>query len=109
MRAGDVVFHRPSGETWVLAYAERGYVSACGWPEAIDKEEDCEVVEAASDAVHLAMLREWAAKKGQFYEGRQDHRAGVCARQLAEIEAPPVAPAAEETRDPTNTGAAGEE
>lgn len=61
-RAGDVVRHRPSGETWVLAYAaaERNEVSACGWPESIAKADDCVLVEAATDEKHEEMLRRHA-------------------------------------------------
>lgn len=80
MRAGDVVYHRPSDETWVLAWGDdaRGEVSACGWPETIAKAADCELVEACSDDEHLAMLREWATRAG-------DYRATVCRRQLAAL------------------------
>ena len=81
MKAGDVVKHRPTGETWLLAYAEGGRVSACGWPESIAEEADCELVKACSIEEHEAMLREWADKGC----GR-DHRVGVCRRQLSELE-----------------------
>lgn len=79
MRAGDTVFHRPTGETWLLAWgdAARGEVSACGWPETIAKMADCDLVEACSDEEHVALLREVAAS------GRGDYRAGVARRQLA--------------------------
>jgi hypothetical protein len=78
-RAGDVVFHLPSGEKWLLAYGDSDSVSACGWPESIAKAADCRLIVAASDADHREMLERWAAK------GTGDHRAGVCRRQLEEI------------------------
>jgi hypothetical protein len=86
VRAGDVVKHGPTGETWVLAYAdhERGEVSACGWPESIARIEDCEVINAASDAKHEEVLCAWAAKDDR---GHHDHRVTVCLRQLAALEA----------------------
>lgn len=84
-RAGDVVRHRPSGETWVLAYAamERNEVSACGWPESIAKADDCVLVEAATDDKHEEMLREWAEK----VQHSSDHRVSECRRQLKAVEA----------------------
>lgn len=83
MRAGDVVKHGPTGETWVLAYAdhERGEVSACGWPESIARIGDCELITAASDAEHEAMLHAWATKNDR------DYRVTVCLRQFAALEA----------------------
>lgn len=84
MRAGDVVKHRPSGETWVLAWGdkERNEVSACGWPESIAKMSDCDLIEAASDEEHLKMLKEWAEKPHFRDSGSEDYRAVVCKRQL---------------------------
>jgi hypothetical protein len=85
MRAGDVVFHRPSGERWLLAWAERGEVSACGWPEPIAKESDCELVKAASDVEHRAMLHTWADEPKRRDDGFMDSRSVVCTRQLAAL------------------------
>lgn len=84
MRAGDVVKHGPTGETWVLAYGdeERGEVSACGWPESIARISDCETVKLASGDDHEAMLRLWAGKSGPH-----DLRVSECRRQLAALEA----------------------
>lgn len=83
MRAGDVVKHGPTGETWLLAYAdhERGEVSACGWPESIARIEHCELLKAGSDSAHEELLRTWASKDDR------DHRIAVCRRQLAALEA----------------------
>lgn len=64
MRTGDVVFHRPSGETWVVAYAdeERGELVPCGWPFTIAQISisDCDLREATNDAEHLALLKRLA-------------------------------------------------
>lgn len=51
MRTGDHVDHKPSGETWVVAWADHdsGNMSACGWPQSITKIADCTVVKVATD------------------------------------------------------------
>lgn len=88
LRAADVVRHRPSGEKWVLAYAdmERGEVSACGWPRSIAKASDCDLVEAATDEQYEQMLRQWAEEVPKSLTGNDhDHRVGVCRRQLATL------------------------
>ena len=59
-RTGDSILHKPSGETWVCAWAdpETGYLSWLGWPpngEALIA--DCELVRAVDDAEHRAVLR----------------------------------------------------
>ena len=103
-RAGDVVYHRPTKETWILAYGgEKHYrcakepdvaagkpaewepeeeVSACGWPESIAKADDCDLVEAATDEAHEATLTEWA-KRHRVGGGSDDRRIYTCFRQLA--------------------------
>lgn len=56
-RAGDTVLHRPSNETWVLACdQDRAWVLPAGWPESLAKAEECELLDAASDADRLEML-----------------------------------------------------
>lgn len=71
MRIGDTVFHRPSGETWVLAWATETEVSPCGWPESIARREDCELVSAATDDEAREMAQQWAAHKGHDYRASQ--------------------------------------
>ena len=83
MRAGDVVKHRPSGETWVLAVdSENGRVSWCGWPEGMANERDCEIVQAATDQERDEMLRKGAEKTAND-GGGPDHRISAATRQLA--------------------------
>lgn len=77
MRAGDTVFHRPTGETWTLAYVDGETLAWCGWPEGLAYTRDCELREACSDAEHLEMLKRWADKD------YNDHRVRVCRRLLA--------------------------
>jgi hypothetical protein len=90
-RAGDVVKHMPSGETWTLAYGEGRDVSAMGWPESIARAADCELVEAASDEEHVKALCE-VASIGPDERGRTDHRASVARRQLAAMSGPVTRP-----------------
>lgn len=60
MRSGDTIFHRPSGEHWLVAAVspKRDEVVCCGWPETIAKAADCEVVRHCTDAEHQEMLAE---------------------------------------------------
>ena len=47
-RAGDIVLHRPSGETWTVAYADpvSGNIAWCGWPPGVARIADCELLAA---------------------------------------------------------------
>lgn len=76
IRTGDVVLHRPSGEQWLVAYAEDGYVCCCGWPESLARIEDCERVQACSDEENEKLLREIASKPGA------DSRRSYAVREL---------------------------
>ncbi|MBX3583601.1 MAG: hypothetical protein KF810_17075 [Rhizobiaceae bacterium] len=51
MRTGDHVLHRPSQETWVVAWAdyETGYMAPCGWPTCQARIDDCDIVKDATD------------------------------------------------------------
>ena len=45
-RAGDTVFHRPTGETWLLIKDEHdGWVTPGGRPASQGRAEDCKLVE----------------------------------------------------------------
>lgn len=77
MRCGDHVLHRPSGETWLVAYVDGDYMAWCGWPEGEAKAADCEIVKACSDAEHLRQLREVAKSSGK--------RARMAARELSAL------------------------
>lgn len=59
-RTGDMVRHRPTGETWVVAYADpsTGYMAWCGWPAGRALITDCTLTEAADDEAHQRWLRE---------------------------------------------------
>lgn len=64
IKTGDTVLHRPSGEMWLVAYSENGYVCACGWPETLARESDCQLIESASEDMRIRLLHEIAGKGG---------------------------------------------
>lgn len=51
MRTGDIVFHRPSEEEWVVAWADHqtGYMAPCGWPTCQARIADCSITRKATD------------------------------------------------------------
>ena len=63
IRTGDTVFHRPSKETWVVAYATDKHVCPCGWPETLADIGDCELLRSCSDEHNEDMLRILATKR----------------------------------------------
>lgn len=66
-RCGDHVLHRPTGETWVVAYATTDHLVPAGWPPCMAQTPDCEVIRPASDAQHAAAVREWMASGDRSY------------------------------------------
>lgn len=58
MRAGDHVYHEPSGETWVVAYVTGDDLCPCGWPESLARVADCTLVKSCSDDEHRSILEE---------------------------------------------------
>jgi len=46
------VLHKPTGETWVVLYADydSGYLMPMGWPQCEARIEDCGLVEKASES-----------------------------------------------------------
>lgn len=60
IRTGDAVFHRPTGETWLVAWCKDGKLCACGWPETIADVADCVRTREATDEQSIALLREMA-------------------------------------------------
>jgi hypothetical protein len=83
-RTGDTVKHRPTGEQWQLAYADGLDVSPLGWPATVAKATDCELIEAASDAQHRAIVERLA---GDVPVGppNVDLRTVLARRQLAAL------------------------
>lgn len=71
MRTADIVFHRPSEETWVVAWAdeETGDMAPCGWPTCQARIADCDLVKAATDAEFWELVERVAAS-GRTDAGR---------------------------------------
>jgi hypothetical protein len=67
---GDTVLHKPSGETWTVAYVRGDHLSWCGWPEGIAILSDCELVKAASDDERMSLLQQMARMEGNDSRGR---------------------------------------
>ena len=80
MRCGDHVLHRPTGETWVVAYVDGNDLAWCGWPDGLARTSDCELVKACDDAEHLRMLK-------QVAESKTGRRASHAQRELAALSA----------------------
>jgi hypothetical protein len=79
-QAGDTVLHRATGEHWLLCCDEhQGYVSAAGWPETRVPRDAVDLVQPATDAERLSMLRFAASSSG--------YRADLAARQLCGLAA----------------------
>ena len=57
---GDTIFVSTIGEFWLVAYAQDGYVTCCGWPESQIKEEHCELKRKASPEHRLTLLHDLA-------------------------------------------------
>ena len=57
-RCGDVVLHKPSGEEWLVAWAEGNDIAWCGWPNGLARVSDCEITKKATDAEHLKIVRD---------------------------------------------------
>ncbi len=65
-RTGDSVLHGPTGETWVVAYADpaTGYMSWLGWPAGRALIADCTLVKRATDEAHQGWLRDLVGSGG---------------------------------------------
>lgn len=64
MRTGDRVFHRPTGETWIVAFAEGNKIAWCGWPDGRADVTDCDLVYTATEEEHRQLVRELARLRG---------------------------------------------
>jgi hypothetical protein len=83
MRTGDHVLHAPSGETWVVAWADHqsGDMSACGWPASRARIADCTVTKVATNDECAKLIGELSKS------GRSDARAPLV---LAATQSPQV-------------------
>jgi hypothetical protein len=63
-RCGDHVCHEPSGECWVVAYADDFVLAPAGWPNSRAQTASCKVIRRCSDAEHRDAVREWEGLTG---------------------------------------------
>lgn len=84
------MFHKPTGETWTVAYAEGDWLAPCGWPAGLARVRDCTLIEECSEKESLALLRELAEMQG----GRtgHDHRKSYAQARLRELGLLPLLP-----------------
>ena len=80
-RCGDTVHHRPSGEDWLVAYADpaRDELAWCGWPPGVAKLSDCTLVRRCSDEEHAALVAQILRMPGG------DHRPDGVRRMHPEV------------------------
>jgi hypothetical protein len=85
IRCGDTVLHRPTRETWEVAYADyaRDELAWLGWPPGVAKLSDCELLESVGDDEHARRVAAWLDKP----QLADDHRVGPI-RRLYRPEAP---------------------
>lgn len=60
MQTGDTVLHRPSGETWSVAFIDGDELVPRGWPLSYAKVADCELVKQCSSEVRAEIMRDMA-------------------------------------------------
>jgi hypothetical protein len=56
----DTVHHRPTGESWVVAYVRGDRLAWCGWPEGLAALSDCILTAKATPEQRDKLLREMA-------------------------------------------------
>lgn len=64
-RCGDHVHHKPTGEKWVVAYAdaEKNDIAWAGWPDGRARLVDCEVIYRCTDAEHASAVELWRSSR----------------------------------------------
>lgn len=65
-RCGDVVYHRPSGERWLVAWADPATddLAWTGWPDGLARLSDCEIVRRCTDEQHASAVDRWRQASG---------------------------------------------
>ena len=63
IRCGDVVFHRPTRERWLVAWAHGHELAPAGWPSCVARIKDCQVVRHCTDEEHEKEVRAWLSSR----------------------------------------------
>jgi len=82
MDTGDTILHGPTGETWIVAFANDREVCCVGWPCSLAKRSDCTLVRAAPASERDKLLRDMANMNGA--DIRRSYAKDRLARRLAE-------------------------
>ena len=87
IRTGDTVIHGPSGETWIVAYADyrRGILAWVGWPPGHAQLSDCKRVKACTDEENQKELVTLSEMRGHR-NGGWDARRSYARRELLAVE-----------------------
>lgn len=56
-RTNDVVAHRVTGEEWVVAFVEGGYLAPCGWPMCLVPVSECDIITRSTDEASEGLVR----------------------------------------------------
>lgn len=81
IQTADTVFHKPTGEEWLVAFEKDGRLYWCGWPEGCADTDDCELLMKGTDRQRMALLGEMARMPGN------DARKRYALKELDEIHA----------------------
>ena len=63
---GDEVLHRPTGETWLVAFVKGDRLAWCGWPAGTVPLGECRLVRKATRDERANLLQEMARTPGDF-------------------------------------------
>lgn len=77
---GDVVFHRPTGEEWLVAVVEGERLYWCGWPPGYASLADCELRKKAEPGEALALLKHLSEMQPD--DGGYDARKSIALSRL---------------------------
>ncbi len=53
--------HEPSGETWLVAYADEFVLAPAGWPDSRVQTAHCTIIKRCTDEEHQQAVRQWEA------------------------------------------------
>ena len=83
IRTGDFVLYHPTGETFLVAYADyqQGIIAWCGWPPGHARISDCELTKSCSDEESRNLLVDLSKMHGSQKDG-WDYRKSYAIRAL---------------------------
>jgi len=84
IKSGDTVYHQPSRERWVVAYADygRNELAWLGWPPGTAKISDCELKYSCSEEEENKVINDLANMRGD--RASYDHRKSWALSMLKE-------------------------